>query len=114
MYRKSVLVKEPFMNMLKLFPTAQLPVSEVVSYCKTQPKIERVTVFGSALEGRHNPWSDIDLYVEGITCDDFFAPPITVNRSLDVIRPDMIRDENEPIYREIKNKGVVVYDRGVV
>lgn len=114
MFRRSVLVKEPFLNMLRLFPTAQFPVSEVVNYCKTQPKVRRVTVFGSALETRHNPWSDIDLFVEGITCSDFFAPPVSVNRSLDIIRPDMISDDNEPLYREIVSKGVVVYERNPV
>lgn len=113
LYRRSVLVTEEYPNMLRLFPTAQFPVQEVVQYCKTNSKVERVTVFGSALETRHNPWSDIDLYVEGVSLSEFAPWGRTSTRALDVITPEML-GSTEALLHDIKMKGVVVYERNSV
>lgn len=40
-----------------------LPVEEIRAYCETQP-IERLSLFGSALQDELTPDSDIDLLVE--------------------------------------------------
>lgn len=41
-----------------------LPVEEIRAYCETQPIIERLSLFGSALRDELMPESDIDLLVE--------------------------------------------------
>lgn len=110
MYRRSVLITEEYPNMLQLFPIAQFPVQEVVQYCKGDPRIKRVTVFGSALETRHNPWSDIDLYIEGVDRANLCITGRTSKRALDIITTDMLCDD-EQLAKEIKMKGVVVYER---
>ena len=113
MYRRSILVTEEYPNMLRLFPTAQFPVQEVVQYCKTNTHVKRVTVFGSAFETRHNPWSDIDLFVEGVTRSEFTPWNRVSTRSMDIITEEMMGSQ-ERLLCEIKQKGVIVYERDAV
>lgn len=112
-YPKSVYISEDFMNINYIFPTAQLPVQKVISAMATTPDVTRIFIFGSALEPRHNPWSDIDVYVEGISSNKVPYDRLKTKRPLDIWCADMLGDDPS-FLSEIKRNGVIVYERNLV
>lgn len=75
--------------------------------------MKRIYIFGSALEPRHNPWSDVDIYVEGIDSNSLPYRKLETKRSLDIWCDDMFGSDRS-FLSEIKRKGVVAYERNPV
>lgn len=105
-----VCVKEPYMNVEKIFPTQQKDVGKVISVWKKDDNIRKIIIFGSSVTSACNPWSDIDIYVEML--EKKRRPATGIKEvSLDIWTN---YDVDEGLLKEIMEKGVVVYERNFI
>lgn len=105
-----VCVKEPYLNVEKIFPTQQKDVGTVISVWKKDKNIKRIIIFGSSVTAACNPWSDIDIYVEML--EKKKRPAVGIKEvPLDIWTN---YDVDEEFRKEIMEKGVVVYERNLV
>lgn len=102
-----IVTKDNFQNQQYVFPAAQESVLRIVRNAKNIPAVERVTVFGSCVESRFSPHSDIDIYVEQ-DVDERFLLAKGVMRGVDYWTQYYC---DQDILKEIKRNGVVVYER---
>ena len=102
-------VDTPFLNVRMIFPSVQRDVSKIVEHAKTDSNIKKVMIFGSSVTWACCPHSDIDLYYE-LEREEQVDTPLT-DRSIDKWNNFTV-DYN--LLSEIKNKGVVVYERDAV
>ena len=103
---------ERFFHINYIFPSKQRYVLALIKECKKIPNINRMVVFGSAVTGRCNAWSDIDVYFE------MDSEPIKYPVVDPAISGKQVYDKfcnftlsKEFIDKEILSKGVVVYER---
>lgn len=107
MWRQTRFVSVPYKNVEKIFPLKQHVVEELIAHCQIfYPKVTRIVIFGSSVTSRCNPWSDLDVYLEGIERKDGFVPP--QNDAYDIWYASDLTPENL-LLLEIRTKGVVVY-----
>lgn len=100
-------VCDDYMNANLIFPTQQHDVYHIIKICRQDPNIKKVVIFGSNATSACNPWSDIDIYLE---MDKEKLMPVF---GLKEVATDMWNNftVDDDLYREIKEKGVVVYER---
>lgn len=102
-----VCVKEPYMNVEKIFPTQQKDVGKIIRVWKEDENIRKIIIFGSSVTSACNPWSDIDIYVE--MQEKKKRPAVGIKEvPLDIWTN---YDVDEELRKEIMEKGVVVYER---
>lgn len=107
MWRQTRFVSSPYKNVEKIHPLKQHIVEELIAHCKAHyPSITRIIIFGSSVTSRCNPWSDLDIYLEGVERGEGFIPP--QNDAYDIWYASDLTPENS-LSSEIKTKGVVVY-----
>lgn len=101
-------VKNTYHNVNLIFPLKQAAVGDLVDYCKDNVPEASIIIFGSAVESRCNPWSDIDAFISGAVQDDFKMFRPNNGESYDLWFDSMI-PEGEEIMKDILHKGVKVY-----
>ena len=111
LFRQSMHVEKPFLNIARIYPLSQRGVELIVRHAETVPKCERVLVFGSSVTtGCHN-YSDIDIYVEGCSVSEFGSFPLdSYNTEVDIISSLNVTPGSD-LWNEIWFKGVCVYDK---
>ena len=113
MWRVCKYVKVPYPNVEKIFPLKQHYVELCVALLKCDYNwIKRMTVFGSSVTCACNPWSDIDIFfdIEGERPACGFRPPLVTEQVYDIWYSDDVPCD-EPLLRDIRGKGVVVFER---
>lgn len=82
---------------------------------RRHPEVESVQLFGSRAKGTHQPWSDVDLALRGVT-DPLRAEAIAADLDelplpyrFDVVAFPTIA--HEPLREHIERVGVTVYRR---
>ena len=107
MWQQTKFVSHSYKNVEKIFPLKQHTVEELIEHCKAHyPSITRIVIFGSSVTPACNPWSDLDVYLEGIGRSEGFVPP--QNDAYDIWYESDVTPE-DPLFSEIRTKGVVVY-----
>ena len=101
-------VAKRFKNINYIFPTKQKYIAELVEKCKRDRNIKKLIVFGSAVTGRCNIWSDIDLYYE---FDEEPKKYPFIDSNHQVFDNFSNFSVSEEFYKEICRKGVIVYER---
>jgi predicted nucleotidyltransferase len=87
-------------------------LKKIVAILRSKPTVTKVIVFGSLINGTFAKGSDIDIAVEGIPLNDFFAvwneieEKIGMEIDLIDLNPDFV-----PIYNIIQKTGRVVYEK---
>lgn len=84
---------------------------EIIGFAE-KSKIQKITLFGSRATGTNTPRSDIDIAVSGGNFDDFYWDIKENTQTLlmfDVI--DVDSGISEELANEIKQKGVVIYEK---
>lgn len=107
MWKVCVPENERFMNVEKVFPTQQKDVSKIVEKLSNNIIVQKIIIFGSSVTSACNPWSDIDIYLELREEQQVRAPkvfaPLDIWTNYDV---------DGRLLSDIKEKGVVVFERG--
>lgn len=105
-------VKKPYMNAELIFPLKQAAVETAIEAARQRPDIKRLIVFGSSVRSTCNPWSDVDLYIDGA---DRIESPLRIHhkdQAFDLwYSSDREESPEEDLFKEIDRTGVVVYDR---
>ncbi len=121
-WRYHLLVEEPkAINLEYIHPLKQKLVDDVAREAQNDPHVKRLIIFGSAITGRCNPFSDLDICVDWIMPshdDDGVYVPETVSfmkfisvaakGNVDILSYDDIG--NADLIRNIDD-GVVVFER---
>lgn len=100
-------------NIRKIFPLKQRYVANFVRAASSINEIKKIVIFGSSVEWRCNPWSDIDIYMEGVKhCPELLRDNIPKEDNMQVL--DIWTDStvDSRLLAEINKKGVTVYERG--
>lgn len=105
-YLYNIFNDKPYMNNRRIFPTQQRDVQNLVESVKNDPNVKRLIIFGSSVTPLCNPWSDIDAYYE--MEEDKPRPDYVCENAVDVWTSFTV---DEDLLKEIKRKGVVVYER---
>ncbi len=101
-----------FKNIEHIHPLNQLAVWELLQNLKDCTEVTKVVVFGSSTRHACNPWSDLDVYLEGGVPDKTKFDHHTDAPSLDIIwGSDRIESPNDPLFEVIDREGVVVFER---
>jgi predicted nucleotidyltransferase len=78
---------------------------------EAHPSITRVTVFGSLVQGRFGPSSDVDMLVEGLNTEEYWEVRREVvafaEREVDLY----METDDSDILDEIRRQGLVLYER---
>lgn len=98
--------KKRFKNIEYIHPIQQKNIEDILEALKQHDSVKKVVVFGSSVTYKCNYDSDIDIYVE--LSKDENVKSYNIETPVDFwtnfnVSPAMLE--------EIKNKGVVVYDR---
>lgn len=99
-------LKKPFKNVEKIHPIQQHRIEEILEVLKQYESVQKVTVFGSSITYKCNYDSDIDIFVE--LNKDENVKTYNVDCPVDFWTNFNVSAE---MLDEIKNKGVVVYER---
>lgn len=103
-----IVTNEHFKNQEFVFPAAQESVLQIVKNASKYKDIKRVTVFGSCIESRFSPMSDIDIFVEQDSNERHLLGKGLL-RGVDYWTAQAV---DEYLMKEIREKGVVVvYER---
>lgn len=102
-----IITDETFLNQSKIFAAAQPSVLTIVRNARQYPEIKRIIAFGSCVESRFSPISDIDIFVEQ-DVEKRFRLSKGVQRGVDYWTPFNCDDM---LLKEIQTKGVLVYER---
>ena len=96
-----------FKNINLIFPTQQQDVYDLIQASIPDKNIRKIIIFGSSVTKACNPWSDIDVYFEKKKEGAF---PVVGSHTAVYDKWDNFSVSKE-LYDEIKEKGVVVYER---
>lgn len=99
---------KPFKNINRIFPTQQEDIRQMIEACKKDENIQRIIIFGSSVTSSCNPWSDIDIYFECQTPPKRYPG---IKSSTAVFDKWDNFNADATLKQEIKEKGVVVYER---
>lgn len=72
--------------------------------------VKKVVLFGSVLEGRMRPGSDIDIMVDHVAPEQFFRFMAELSEALDLDVDIHTMDEDTIFTRKMQERGEVVYD----
>ena len=97
-----------------VFPSKQRPVSQLLKLLKDDERIQKIILFGSAVTRNCGVDSDIDVAIDAdITTDEFERMAhliyLGVDSEVDLIH--LNNTKSELLKDEIKQKGVVLYER---
>lgn len=87
-------------------------VRKLLPLFETEPRVERVILFGSRARGDNRSNSDIDLAVEGKDIPRGLNTRMRESAGLyklDIVRVEEI--DNELLLQEIREDGILVYER---
>ena len=99
-----------FLNIEHIHPLMQLATLQLLDNLSGCPEVTRVVVFGSSVTPSCNPWSDLDVYIEGATRDVTKFKHETDAEALDIwFGSDRLELPQDPLFQEIDETGVVVY-----
>lgn len=105
-----ICIQNPFDNCDKIHPLQQRKVKKLLDILSCNDNIIKVIIFGSSVTSRCNICSDVDIYIE------------LKNKQKNIINEyvDFVYDlwtnfsVDERLFKEIRNKGVIVYERNIV
>lgn len=112
-----IVVKNDNYDCQRIHPLKQRIVDEVYNYIKDNVMIEKVIIFGSAINVRCNNKSDVDIAIK--VKEEYFNKESKNNISEDIqeicdYNSDIIWlntiDEKSQLYYNINTKGVVIYE----
>lgn len=112
-----IVVKNDNYDCQRIHPLKQKIVDEVYNYIKDNVMIEKVIIFGSAINVRCNNKSDVDIAIK--VKEEYFNKESKNNISEDIqeicdYNSDIIWlntiDEKSQLYYNINTKGVVIYE----
>ena len=109
MFGKSVNLTEDFYSMNYIHPWKQPAVKRIIDSVKDIEDLKCIVVFGSALERRCRQDSDIDIVIFGDSERKAIFP---LDIDVDVLYEDTI-DRGSVLWKEIYDKGVVVYAKNL-
>lgn len=98
-----------FLNAEYIHPLKQKSVQKMLDEMRHFSEIVQVIIFGSAVDMRCRPFSDVDVFVR-LEKDTVF-PRLSRNWDTEV---DLLYDlaEDSALMKEIYRTGIVVYERG--
>lgn len=91
----------------RVHPLMQKRTQTLLETWKSDPNILKIVLFGSALEFRCSSFSDLDVYVEKENRELPLEEP-DVDCELDIV---CNLDHNSRLYKEIDQKGLLLYER---
>lgn len=105
----NIVTEKRYQNRQHIFPTQQTDVGTLVEAFSSCPQVEKILIFGSSVTAACNPWSDIDIYVQ-------LQEEVRLKRPLLPVPVDLWTNftADESLLAEIKEKGVVVYERDAI
>lgn len=103
-------VGTPYLGVNFIHPLKQKKIKELREYTQQHyPCVQSLIVFGSSTQDSCHPGSDIDIVVCGDrNCE--FSPPD--NDEYDVLFAERINEESD-LWKEIREEGVIVYDKNL-
>ncbi len=104
-----VIVKNTFKNCELIYPIQQKKVAEIVDFLKDNEYVKKIIIFGSSVTERCTINSDVDIYIELTKEINVFR-----NKYFDFLYDlwtNFQVDKSEKLYKEIMEKGVVVYEK---
>lgn len=109
-WNRAVTATYDFQNMSHVFPLMHRAVGDFLHMNRNLSRLSKVIVFGSSVTSACNPWSDVDIYVEGVErgVDRLELPSC---REFDVIYEQDLKHDTGRLRKEIFDKGVVVFER---
>ena len=107
MKKWKIVVKDTFKNCEYIYPIQQKKVLQIIEYLKNNKYVNKIIIFGSSVTEKCTINSDVDIYVEltknmNIFKDKYFNFIYDLWTNFQV---------DEKLYKEIKEKGVVVYEK---
>ena len=102
--------REHFRNQELIFPAAQESVLQIIKNAIKIDDIKKITVFGSCVESRFSPVSDIDIFVDQDSKEHYLLASGLL-RGVDYWTKQSV---DISLMNEILKKGVVVYEYGDV
>lgn len=103
-------IAKPYLSITRIHPLKQKQLEELIAHVEENfPEVKYIAVFGSTVDGRCRPSSDIDICVWGGKDCHFYTIP---NDVYDVIfAEDVI--PGSPIEDQIDKEGWVIYAKPV-
>ena len=97
-----------------IFPSKQRAAQQAIDFARTDERVKRIIVFGSAVTNKCGMTSDIDLAIDAPDVSDEEFPSVAhnfflVDSEVDVVHYNRIH--SALLKREIDSKGVVIYVR---
>lgn len=75
------------------------------------PAIKKIIIFGSYLNDRFNKNSDLDLYIEKITGEDFYNIKRILEDKLEIDVDIYTQTDSQEFIDKIKERGEILYER---
>lgn len=101
-------IVKPYPSIHRVHPLKQKHLEELIEHTRTHhPDVLYLAVFGSTVDGRCRPSSDIDLCVWGGQ-ETHFCPPD--NDVYDVVHAEDLAP-NSPLRAAIKEEGYLIYEK---
>ncbi|MCL6495872.1 MAG: nucleotidyltransferase domain-containing protein [Ignavibacterium sp.] len=75
------------------------------------PLISRIFLFGSLIGEDFNPDSDVDLYIEGLSAEDYFEVKRVLEETLDLQVDLYTQSDRRRFVDRIIQRGVKIYER---
>ncbi|MDI3548438.1 MAG: uncharacterized protein PWR10_2090 [Halanaerobiales bacterium] len=75
------------------------------------PAIKKIIIFGSYLNDRFNKNSDLDLYIEEITGEDFYNIKRILEDKLEIDVDIYTQTDSQEFIDKIKERGEILYER---
>lgn len=101
-----ICITDPYENCNKIYPIQQMRIKNILDQVSQDKDISKVIVFGSSVTNRCHIDSDLDLFLEIDKNKNIIFSNIDYN--LDLWNNFTVTDD---LLKEIKEKGVVVYER---
>lgn len=110
MWDFNLVVNSNLKDINRIHPLKQRDVTALVNELQKDDNINRIIIFGSALDMRCNWYSDLDVYVETRDKEKRVCLPYDdLEGEIDLVR-DI--DHNSKLYKEIDKTGLLIWERG--
>jgi predicted nucleotidyltransferase len=83
-------------------------INEIISKF---PTVKKIIVFGSYLTDRFNKKSDLDLYIEEITGEEFYIIKNLLEDSLELDVDIYTQTDSQRFIDKVKERGEILYER---
>ena len=98
-----------FENCNSVHPLMQKRVQKILKELQQDFNVQKIVLFGSALEFRCSSFSDIDLYIEKKDKNLPLQTEPAADCEIDIVTN--LEQENR-LYKEIERTGLLLFDRG--